>query len=185
MEATDNSLLSKMMQTLEGQFAEDYNRRHGRSGAFWSDRFHCTMVEGDEYALNCIKYIDLNMVRAGVIRHPSEWRWCGYDELVGVRQRYRLIDMERLLYWFNGLTKQQWMNEYRLEIDEAIAQKLSQRDPVWTESIAVGSEEFVRRISDEIQHRFRLDVDEVSDGIWVVREPMVSYNAFSYPKKGF
>jgi hypothetical protein len=36
-----------------------------------------------------MRYIDLNMVRAGVVTHPSAWAWCGYEELVGERQRYR------------------------------------------------------------------------------------------------
>jgi len=46
--------------------------------------------------MNCLSYVDLNMVRAGVVKHPAQWRWCGYDELSGKRSRYRIIDLERL-----------------------------------------------------------------------------------------
>ena len=80
--------LSRFMQQLEGGFADYYNRRKRRSGAFWGGRFHCTMIDGGDHLWNCLNYIGLNMVRAGVVRHPAEWAWCGYHELVGKRRRF-------------------------------------------------------------------------------------------------
>jgi len=177
-EAADTEAISSMMQQLEGEFAEWYNRRKGRSGGFWSDRYHCTMVEGSRYAWNCLQYIDLNMVRAGVVRHPDEWRWCGYDELTGQRSRYRLVDLDSLQKWFDGMSRAEFIEAYRRSINDAIAAHRLKRDPVWTEAIAVGSEEFVRRVSDEIKTRVKLEVDEAGEGVWVVRDPEVSYSAF-------
>jgi putative transposase len=69
--------ISRFMHTLQGQFAGRYNRVKHRSGAFWQERYRATMVETGEHLLNCLTYIDMNMVRAGVVRHPSEWPWCG------------------------------------------------------------------------------------------------------------
>jgi putative transposase len=45
--------------------------------------------------MNCI---DLNMVRAGVVCHPRDWPWCGYQEIMGLRQRYRILDLEELAH---------------------------------------------------------------------------------------
>jgi len=177
-EAADTEAISSMMQQLEGEFAEWYNRCKGRSGAFWSDRYHCTMVARGRYAWNCLQYIDLNMVRAGVVRHPDEWRWCGYDELTGQRSRYRLVDLDSLQKWFDGMSRAEFIEAYRRSINDAIAAHRLNRDPVWTEAIAVGSEEFVRRVSDEIKTRVKLEVDEAGDGVWVVRDPEVPYGAF-------
>jgi putative transposase len=42
-------------------------------------------------------YIDLNMVRAGAVRHPSEWPFCGYNEIKAPPQRYTLIDQKLLM----------------------------------------------------------------------------------------
>ena len=42
-------------------------------------------------------YMDLNMVRAGVVRHPSEWPHCGYGEIQKAPRRYRLIDSRTLM----------------------------------------------------------------------------------------
>jgi len=68
------------------------NLRKKWHGAFWNERYHATMIDGGDYLWTCLKYIDLNMVRAGVVSHPREWNWTGYEELVGERKRYRLID---------------------------------------------------------------------------------------------
>jgi putative transposase len=81
--------ISRFMQSLEGDFAQAYNlRKKTRSGAFWGDRYHAVMVDTGEYLWRCLKYIDLNMVRAGKVTHPHDWQWCGYHELVGLKRRY-------------------------------------------------------------------------------------------------
>jgi len=54
--------VSLMMQKPEGEFAGWYNLRKRHSGASWSDRYHCTPVDGCINAWNCVKYIELNMV---------------------------------------------------------------------------------------------------------------------------
>ena len=88
---SEEESISKFMQSLAGDFAQAYNLRKKRSGAYWGDRYHATMVDGGDYLWNCIKYIDLNMVRAGVVAHPEQWAWTGYQELMGQRKRYRLL----------------------------------------------------------------------------------------------
>jgi REP element-mobilizing transposase RayT len=56
--------ISTFMRHLEGEFASSYNRRKCRRGAFWSERYHATLIEDGCYFWNCMHYIDLNMVRA-------------------------------------------------------------------------------------------------------------------------
>ena len=50
-----------------------------RKGAFWEDRYHSTAIESGEHLWRCLVDMDLNMVRAGVVEHPSEWKWSGYQ----------------------------------------------------------------------------------------------------------
>ena len=171
VEAPDTKAISALMQQLEGEFAEWYNLRKSRSGAFWSDRYHCTMVDAGEYAWNCLLYVDLNMVRAGVVTHPREWRWCGYSELVGLRQRYRLIDREAVLRWQGGATWQEFARDYEQAMEAAVVEGGSLRNPIWTESIAVGSPGFTKRVLEGIRNRVRLQYEEVEPGVWTVREP--------------
>ena len=167
--------ISRMMQKLEGEFAQYYNGKRSRRGAFWEDRFHSTMIGEGSYFLNCMVYIHLNMVRAGVVNHPSEWRWCGHQELVGERRRYRLIDREGLAHLLGAGLREEFEQAYPQAIEEAIAQGKLERQPWWTESIAVGDEEFIERVKAQTLSRRRLHSGQAADGVWVVREGTPSY----------
>ena len=176
MEANGTGTVSTMMQKLEGQFAEWYNRRKHRSGAFWGDRYHSTMVDSGEYAWSCMKYIDLNMVRAGVVNHPRLWRWCDYDELSGKRQRYCLIDRKAVLKWIGCFSWEQFTKEYQESIELALQKHEIQRNAIWTECLAVGGAEFTDRIKNLIRNRIRLEREETQAGVWTVREALASYD---------
>jgi hypothetical protein len=65
------------------------------------------MVDTGEYLTLCMAYIELNMVRAGVVSHPSEWSWCGYSELTGARQRYRLLSQPDVCQLVRGWSPEQ------------------------------------------------------------------------------
>ena len=80
------------MQSLEVDFAQYFNLRKKRKDSFWGDRYHSTMVDTGQYLWNCMKYIDLNMVRTGKVSHPNAWEWTAYNELMGFRRRYCLIN---------------------------------------------------------------------------------------------
>ncbi len=170
------SHLSLFMQQLEGEFADYYNHRKNRTGAFWGERFHCTMIEGGEHLWNCLRYIDLNMVRAGVVRHPSEWPWCGYHELVGDRQRYRLLDIDRLVEILDLADRKSLIEIHQRRILECIQQDRLAREEIWTESIAVGSEAYLKEVVSKIgKKRKRLYMSSTKDGDWFVREGQSIY----------
>lgn len=68
--------------------AREYNIRKNRSGAFWEDHYHATAVETESRLHRCMVYIDLNMVRAGVVDRPREWPFGGYAEIRSPCLRY-------------------------------------------------------------------------------------------------
>ena len=65
------------------------NRRKRTRGALWEDTNQCTVIENGRHLWNGLLYVELNMVRAGAVKHPAEWRWSGYAELTGQLQRFR------------------------------------------------------------------------------------------------
>jgi len=73
--------IAKSMQLIAARTAQEYNNRKKRKGAFWEDRYHATAVDTHEYLLQCLVYIDMNMVRAGAVKHPQEWKFSGYNEI--------------------------------------------------------------------------------------------------------
>ncbi len=73
--------LSKFMQALKQRFSASYNRKAKRKGTLWEDRFKSVLVEGDGHALvTMAAYIDLNPVRARIVKDPKCYRWSGYGE---------------------------------------------------------------------------------------------------------
>jgi putative transposase len=170
--------LGRMMQDVAGEAAQSYNRRKNRSGAFWSDRYHATMVDTGAHLWACLRYIDLNMVRAGVVQHPAEWPWTGWHEIMGLRRRYRLVDVERLLTRAGGGTVESFRYRYSAMINEALQTKDLARQPRWTEGVAVGSGQFVKQIEETLKlqgDRRLTSVEDGGDGEWVLREAELPY----------
>ncbi|MFH0909707.1 MAG: transposase, partial [bacterium] len=142
--------LARFMQRVAGGMAQAYNQRKRRSGAFWSDRYHAAMIEDGEHLWRCMQYIDLNMVRAGQVAHPSDWEWTGWGELMGERRRNKILSMDTVLYALDVATETAFRKLHAERIADALARRSFDREPWWTESVAVGSAEFTGRIEQEL-----------------------------------
>ncbi|HMO03602.1 MAG TPA: transposase [Kiritimatiellia bacterium] len=184
--AENEEAISGLMHLAAGATAKCYNLRKQRQGAMWEHPYQCTLIQDGEHLLNCLCYIDLNMVRAGVVSHPRAWRWCGYDELSGTRVRYRLIDRE-------GLVERLGMSDlrsFRMMYAEAIERRLSEggraRQPHWTGALAVGSADFVHIMESHYGHRRMLQIDPCTSdrSTWMVKEPSARYEAISGGQNG-
>ncbi|MFT4901596.1 MAG: putative transposase [Lentimonas sp.] len=75
--------VSEFMKTLKQRFSIWYNRLHERYGTLWAERFKSVLVEGQGNPLQTMAaYIDLNPVRAGLVKDPKDYRFSGYGEAV-------------------------------------------------------------------------------------------------------
>ncbi len=82
--------LSAFMKLLKQRFTQWYNLRQGRKGTLWEERFKSVLVDGAGDALvTMAAYIDLNPVRAGLVKDPKDYRWCGYGEAMAGRKQAR------------------------------------------------------------------------------------------------
>jgi putative transposase len=168
--------VSAFMRLIEGQFASQYNRCKHRRGAFWSERYHSTLIESGSHFWNCMRYIDLNMVRAGIVVHPRDWRWCGYQEIAGLRQRYRVLAHSDLLRLAECCSYSEFAAWYENGLSQALITEMYRcRQPHWSESIAVGSKAFVEGIAASTKSRKKLVIQEWSDDIWYVCDPTETY----------
>jgi hypothetical protein len=76
--------VSPFMKLLKQRYSISYNQRHKRTGTLWEGRYVSILVEGEKRALSTVAaYIDLNPVRAGIVRDPAQYRWSGYGEACG------------------------------------------------------------------------------------------------------
>jgi len=75
--------LSEFMKGLLIRFTRWFNRTHSRTGTLWEERFKSVIVESGTAARTMAAYIDLNPVRAGMVKDPADYRWSSYGEAVG------------------------------------------------------------------------------------------------------
>jgi putative transposase len=176
-------VIPQTMQLVAGRTGQEYNQRKNRKGAFWEDRYQATAVEAESHLSRCMVYIDLNMVRAGVVTHPSEWPYCGYGEIQDPRQRNSLIDYEGLMDLFGGRSMEEFKGVYRGWVKEALEkQGWRNRQPQWTESIAVGSKGFVRETKERLGAKAMWRGVVGENGTYELRESLTSYEGDFGPK---
>jgi len=94
--------LSRMMQTLGRNYVGWFNHRHQRSGTLWEGRFRSSLIETDGYLLCCMRYIELNPVRARLVTAAEEYPWSSARHHVGLAKDALISD--HALYWAMGNT---------------------------------------------------------------------------------
>jgi len=67
-----------LMKNLGQRYVQHVNRSYHRSGTLWEGRFRSCLAQSERYVLACYRYIELNPVRAGMVRHPRQYRWSSY-----------------------------------------------------------------------------------------------------------
>ena len=72
------SSLPKMMQSIGRRYVQYFNYTYSRTGTLWEGRYKATVVDSEAYLLTCMRYIELNPVRAGMVEEPSDYRWSSY-----------------------------------------------------------------------------------------------------------
>ena len=163
------------MQLVAGRTAQEYNQRKKRKGAFWEDRYHATAVDKEDYLARCMCYIDLNMVRAGVVSYPEDWCWSGYHEIQNPPQRYAVIDKKALLELFSVNDFEQYQQIQKGWIDNALKAKDNQRIPAWTQSLAVGSRDYVGKVKSALALAGRYRAVMGEGDVHTLKEPVTSY----------
>ena len=75
--------LSQFMKLVKQRFSIYFNKHHGRVGTLWAERFKSILLEPRKHVVETVAaYIDLNAVRAGLVRDPKDYRFCSYAEAV-------------------------------------------------------------------------------------------------------
>ncbi len=91
--------IAHMMQRLGQRYVQSINATYHRSGTLWEGRYKASLVDSENYLLACMRYIELNPVRAAMVKHPAEYRWSSYranaqqeaDDLVVAHELYHRL----------------------------------------------------------------------------------------------
>jgi len=79
--------ISKVMQSIGRRYVQYINRRFNRSGTLFEGRFKASLIQADEYLLACMRYIELNPVRANMVADPASYKWSSYRINIGISPR--------------------------------------------------------------------------------------------------
>jgi putative transposase len=184
------SSLSEFVKEIKQSFSRYYNKRHHRRGTLWGERFKSLIVEKGETLINCLAYIDLNPLRAGLVERPEEYRWnsLGYHIQTGNKDNFLSLDFgliefglidaqERLKryrrYVYEAGTVDRSEKGQRKVIDDAVVKKEQKREyeisridrfryrtRYFTDSGVIGSKDFVSKKYVRFKHHFNSKNDK-------------------------
>lgn len=139
--------LSRMMQALGRRYVAWFNARHQRSGTLWEGRFRAGLVEGERHLLACMRYIELNPVRAGLCQEATQWPWSSAAHHLGLGRSSLIAEHE--LYWSLGNTPFEREHAYREFMGQGVS---SAEQLLFTEAVLrgrpVASETFLKPLED-------------------------------------
>jgi REP element-mobilizing transposase RayT len=163
--------LSEYMKEVKQSFSRFYNKLHHRKGFFWSERFKSVIVDDGETLINCLAYIDLNPVRAGIVTRAEDYRWCSLGYHVQSDNRGGFLSLDFGLREFGVKDEKARLGYYRRFVYEKIspdsAEKEKEKDfeirtvdrfryrsRYFTDSGIIGTKAFVNRFYQEFRDRF-------------------------------
>ena len=158
--------VSEYMRNLQAAFARWYNRSYQRRGRFWAERFKSVILGDRAAVLDCLLYVELNPVRAGLVERPEEWqgssvylREIGKDawlspltKILNARgRRNALVEFRELLYYRGAApTKEGQAVISQKVLDREIARGFEskgmylKRLGYFVDGLAIGTEQFIR-----------------------------------------
>jgi len=148
----DEQGISKMMQSLGRRYVAWFNHKYGRTGTLWEGRFRATVIDSERYFLACMRYVELNPVRAGLCALPEDFPWSSCASHLGRRSDALLS--EHLLYWTLGNKPFEREMAYRELLMEGCteAERLSITQAT-LKGWPLGSSGFLRALADQTQRR--------------------------------
>lgn len=110
------------MQRLGQHYVQYFNRRYQRTGTLWEGRFRSCLVESERYLLICQRYIELNPVRAQMVRDPGLYPWSSYH--VNASGSEDSLITQHLVYLGLGKHDAERRTAYRHLFQEALSEQL-------------------------------------------------------------
>ncbi len=171
--------LGAYVKDIKQGFTRYFNKKYGRRGFFWGERFKSMIVQDGFSLVNLLAYVDLNPVRAGIVKKPEDYRWCslGYHAQTGNKDGLLCIDFG-MKEW-NEFNPSEIVRKYRQFVyetgavdagkgetmDKKIVEKARKkgykisrverfryRCRYFTDSGIIGGKDFVQEVFDQVKH---------------------------------
>lgn len=139
--------LPRTLQSVGRRYVQFFNSTYRRTGTLWEGRYRASVVDSERYLLTCMRYIEMNPVRAGMVEHPRDYPWSSHranaqgvpDPLVTAHELYCRLGrslMER---------QQAYRELFRLQLPATDVQTIREAT---NKNWALGDERFTQRIGE-------------------------------------
>lgn len=136
--------LPQIMKGVDLAYAQYYKKRYHYQGHFWQDRFKSIIISKDNYLLACASYVELNPVRAGIVKHPGHYKWSSY-RTYAYGDKNELVDKHPIYKNLSPNTKKRRV-KYRDFVSSMLKERKGQKGEMDGRRI-YGSSHFVTQMS--------------------------------------
>ena len=169
--------LRASLSAINARTTREFNARSGRRAPFWESDHQITAVQTNAHLARCMTYIDMNMVRAGEVTHPDQWRCSGYYESMNPCRRAARIDHAGLRSLL-GFSDDETFRAARIRwVQNKLQEPDQRRESYWSDSLAVGDLGFALKMKRAFAYAYPGRRAQREAGCFAVREqdaPLVS-----------
>ena len=151
----EGGYLANFMKYISQRHGQYINKRYNRTGTLWEGRFKSCPISTDRYLLACSRYIEMNCVRAGIVKSPEEYEFSSYRAKIGLKE-LEWLDLDPMYLSLEDTPKErqkryhQWTRESIPEGEWDTVRRTIQRN--W----ALGNDKFTREIENILGRRFEI-----------------------------
>jgi putative transposase len=146
---TPDANLSRCMRHIDGVYTQRYNRRHAVDGPVFRGRYRSILVDGEAYLIDLVRYIHFNPVKAGLVRHPSDYRWSSFQGYCSEDRSWDWLDQSTILRKL-GVTSSERLNvtnhPLAVETSKAVYAFFEKKN----QPAVLGSDAFIKKVKSQL-----------------------------------
>lgn len=120
---TEDTSISKTFQSVGRRYVQYFNHHYNRTGTLWEGRYKATLIDSARYLLTCMRYIEMNPVRAkDLAKHPKDYRWSSYES--NALGKVSSLITSHNIYNKLGLTDKERLSAYRQLFRTALSKEI-------------------------------------------------------------
>lgn len=143
-----------LMKHLGQRYVQYINRTYLRKGTLWEGRFRSCLTQSEDYVLACYRYIELNPVRAGMVKQPKDYRWSSYPANALGKVNNLIAPHEQYLGLARTETarREAYRELVKAPLDAKVLEDIRQST---NGNFALGNERFKKQIEKKLGRRAR------------------------------
>jgi len=142
--------VTRLMQYIGRRYVPYINHTYGTSGSLWEGRYKASLIEDERYLLTCMRYIELNPVRANMVKSPAHYRWSSYRHNAQAKDDPLVTPHE--IYLALGRTRAARANAYRDLFSSALdVEALTDIRDAWQSGTPLGHDRFKAKVERKLR----------------------------------